>query len=150
MKPGRLAAVVLMGLSMACAGAPRPARLDAGATSCAQCRRTIEDARLAAQIVVPGEAPVFFDDIQCLAEYLQRHLLMPRDAMAFVADHRTTEWTPASRALYTRNIAVPTPAESHLIAHASAASRDADAASAGGTAVEFRSLFPLGVPNGNR
>jgi len=50
---------------------------------------------------------------------------LPPGARAFVADHRTGEWVPAESAVYSR-APIDTPMGSHLIAHASAASRDLD------------------------
>ena len=51
--------------------------------------------------------------------------------MVFVADHRTGEWVDARRAVFTRT-SIDTPMASGLVAHADAASRDADPAAAGG------------------
>jgi copper chaperone NosL len=102
---------------------------------------TGSDGRSAAQLVVPGQDPLFFDDIGCLRDYLRDRSSALPAAAAFVADHRTREWVPAERAVYTRHDAVKTPMSSHLVAHANLASRDADAVVTGGTAVTFADVF---------
>jgi len=104
----------------------------------------VSDARLAAQIVAPGEEPGFFDDIGCLRDYLARSPARP-GSVAYVADHRTKGWTRAWAAVYTRS-RLETPMGSHWIAHADAASRDADAAAAGGTPVTAREIFGAAGP----
>jgi copper chaperone NosL len=90
-------------------------------------------ASLAAQLVARGEEPRFFDDIGCLRDFLSRGRAA-KAAVAFVADHRTRQWVRADRAVYTR-ARIETPMGSRLIAHANAASRDADPASAGGRSI---------------
>lgn len=121
-----LAALVLL-LSAACArGTPEPAALDTRNERCRSCRMVVSDRRTAAQIVVPGEEPQFFDDLGCLRDRLGRGGPTPAHAAVFVADHRTAEWIRAERAVYGRSATVDTPMGSRLVAHASAASRAAD------------------------
>ena len=123
----RLAALLAV---LACSRGPLgPAPLDTRNEACAHCRMAVSSQRFAGQIVAPGEEPRFFDDLACLAAYLRAHPL-PRGALAYVADHRTGEWVPADRAQYSR-ASIDTPMGSHLIAHASAASRDLDPAARG-------------------
>jgi copper chaperone NosL len=126
------AALGLFALAFGCAsGPPEPAPLDTRNEACATCRMAVSEARFAAQIVAPGELPRFFDDLGCLAAYL-RAGRAPGDAAVFVADHRTRAWVRAESAVFTRVPALATPMGSHLVAHADAASRDADAAAGGG------------------
>jgi copper chaperone NosL len=148
----RSAALAGLLLSLvACTRAPvGPAALDTRNDACAFCRMAVSDARFAAQVVAPGEEARFFDDLGCLRGYLAAKPGLPHGAVAFVADHRTREWARASRATFTRREAVETPMSSHLLAHASAASRDADPAAAGGAAVPASELFgPEGPPDGS-
>ena len=135
---------------LACTGGPaRPAPLDTRNDACAHCRMAVSDARFAAQLAAPGAEPRFFDDLGCLRDWLGSQPRLPRGAVAFVADHRTREWVRAAAASYTRNPGVQTPMSSHLLAHASAASRDADPAAAGGTPLGAAELFgPAGPPDG--
>lgn len=144
------ATLALLLVSIACARGPvRPAPLEAGGEACAWCRMTVSDPRLAAQIVAPAEQPLFFDDIGCLADYLARSGTGPARRIAYLADHRTGEWVPASRALLTRNASFATPMGSHLMAHADAASRDADPSAAGGVELELSGVFgTAGPPDG--
>ena len=107
----------------------------------------VSNARFAAQIVAPGEEPIFFDDIGCLRDYLQQRGARRR-AAAFVADHRTSAWVPAAAAVFTQVPALETPMGSHLIAHATPASRDADPDARGGPPVDASAFF--GRPSAGR
>jgi len=139
------AALLLAGCA---SGPPRPAALEAG-EACRSCRMAIADARLAAQLVARGEEPRFFDDIGCLREFLAAATPLQRAGVVYVADHRTRAWVPAAQALYTRVPGLETPMGSHLVAHASTASRDADESTRGGTPVSGVELFaPAGPPRG--
>lgn len=144
--------VVALCLALACAGEPPgPATLEVGRQPCDHCRMTVSDVRFAAELVAPGEEPRFFDDLGCLTAYLRDHEPRPPDAVAYVADHRTRDWVPAGTAVYTRVETLATPMSSHLIAHASAASRDADRDAGDGIAVAATELFgPDGPPGAGR
>jgi copper chaperone NosL len=119
--------------AMACGGTARPVEIAIGQDACAHCRMTLVSTRTAAQIVSRSGEPVVFDDIGCLRDYLAATPAAP-DARAFVADHRTGAWVDAAAAVFTRT-AEPTPMASGLVAHADAASRDADPAARGGTPI---------------
>ena len=143
-------ACLLLSLAACARGPVGPAALDTRNDSCASCRMVVSDGRFAAQLVAPGEEPRFFDDLGCLRDYLAAKPRLPRGTVAFVADHRTREWVRASQATFTRREAVATPMSSHLLAHASAASRDADPVAAGGAPVGLAELFgPEGPPDGS-
>ena len=148
MSRARLTAIIVIGL--ACArGAIQPAPVDTRSDACASCRMAVSDVRFAAQIVAPGEEPKFFDDVGCLRDYLKRGAVLPRGSVAFVADHRTRQWSRAAGAVFTRRDSLETPMASHIIAHGSVASRDSDPDSAGGTPVSALELFgPAGPPEG--
>lgn len=103
----------------------------------------VSDPGTAAEIVAPGEEPLFFDDLGCLATWLERTRPAP-GAVVYVADHRTNDWVRAADAVFTRAAGVQTPMGSHLIAHASAGSRDQDPAARPGEAVAARAI--LGEP----
>lgn len=134
-------------LLAACSSEPLgPAELDAKNEQCANCRMAVSDAEFASQIVAPGEIPLFFDDLGCLVEYLEAPGKGPRGAAAWVADHRTRGWVRADAAIYTRVPELDTPMNSHLVAHADEASREADPAARGGTPVPVTELFGAGGP----
>jgi copper chaperone NosL len=139
-------------LAAACAsGPPAPAGLDTKNDTCAWCRMAVSEARFAAQLVAPSEEPRFFDDIGCLAQHLAAQKALPAGAVAYVADHRTRAWVRAGAAVYTNVAALSTPMGSHLLAHADAASRDADADATGGTPRTLAEVFgPGGPPGGGR
>ena len=147
----RPAGALLTLMTVACAsGPPGPARLDTRSETCASCRMTISDARTAGQLVAPSEEPLFFDDIGCLGGYVRSRAL-PRGAVAYVADHRTRAWIPATTAVYTSVAGLDTPMASHLMAHADAASRDADPDAKGGSPRASAEVFgPGGPPGGGR
>lgn len=116
----------------ACASGPAPpAQVALGEDACAHCRMTLVSQSTAAQIARRGDEPVFFDEAGCLRDYLGSHAT-PADAVVYVADHRTGEWLNARTAVFTQTSA-STPMGSGLLAHADAASRDADPAAAGGS-----------------
>lgn len=114
-----------LALLAACApGDPRPVDLQPG-TPCAYCRMTIVDSKLASQIVAPGEDPRLFDDLGCLQAYLAQEGVGGRPGIdlsrVFVADHTTGEWIRWREAVLTRDPAIATPMNSHLVAHRAAA-----------------------------
>lgn len=149
MRVGLIAALTLV-LQACTASAPAPAQVDVRHDACAECRMTVSNIRFASQLVAPGEEPRVFDDIGCLAAYLRDHAVLPANTLAYVADHRTGEWVTASSAVFTRAPGIETPMGSHVVAHASAGSRDADARVRGGAAVAAAEFFPRPLPGGDR
>ena len=132
--------------ALACTrGSPDPAPLDPRNDACASCRMLVSDPRTAAQLVAPGEEPLFFDDVGCLARYLAEHAV-GRRAMAYVADHRTGAWVAASRAVYANQPSASTPMGSHLLAYRDAASRDADPSARGSRAVGLADVYGAARP----
>jgi copper chaperone NosL len=147
------AAACLLGLlgPLGCArGDAPPAALDVRNDTCGSCRMPVSDAKLAAQIAAPGEEARFFDDIGCLRDYLSADARGPAGSIAYVADHRTGQWIPVSRAVFSRCRAVETPMGSHLIAHTDAASRAADPSESGCAEVTAADIFGRLVPPGSR
>jgi copper chaperone NosL len=109
----------------------------------------VSDARLAAQLIAPGEEPRFFDEIGCLRQYLAGARGLPQGATTYVADHRSGTWVRASEAIYVLAPALETPMASHWIAFADPESRDADPATRGGKAASAADIFgPAGPPDG--
>lgn len=141
----RLLLVLLLGAAACGRQSVEPADLDTRNDACRFCSMTVSDARMASQIVAPGEEPRFFDDLGCLRSFLQREALAPGAAI-FVADHRTGAWVAAGTAVFTRVDTLATPMGSHLIAHASVASRDADPNARGGVPVAAKDV--VGVVTG--
>jgi copper chaperone NosL len=145
-----LVAAALTLLVSACeTGVSGPAPLDTRNDACAGCRMAVSSGRFASQIVAPGEEPRFFDDLGCLAAYLRGHARLPPRAVAYVADHRSGEWVPPASAIFTRVPGLETPMGSQVVAHVSAASRDADPDVQGGSAVDVRAFFTRTLPDGS-
>ena len=142
-------AVLLVAAGCA-SGPPPPAALDVVNERCRFCRMAVSDQRFAAQLVAAHEEPMFFDDLGCLRAFLEGKPALPSSTLTYVSDHRTKVWLRAEDALYTRNDAIATPMGSHVIAHASAASRDADPDARDGRPVALSEMFPAGPPPGAR
>ena len=140
-----LLAVVAMASLCSCRSAALdPAPLDVGHATCGYCRMEVSDPRFASQLVVPAEDPRFFDDLGCLSRYLAEAQDLPPQARVYVADHRTRAWIPAERAVFTRAVALTAAMGSHIIAHESVASRDADPDAVGGTPVDPATVLGRG------
>ncbi len=140
--------LLLAMLAAGCASGPaQPLQVRLGEDACAYCRMTIVSTTTAAQIVVSGAEPVIFDELGCLSNYLAANTI--EGARIFVADHRTLAWVDAAGAVFTRT-ATQTPMSSGLLAHADAASRDADAAARNGTPVPASIVLGAGSDGGRR
>jgi copper chaperone NosL len=109
----------------------------------------VSDPRTAAQLVVPGDEPLFFDDLGCLGRYLREHPPR-RGATIYVADHLTGQWVPAREAVYVLQPAASTPMDSHLLGYGSASSRDSDPAARGGRPVPVGDVLGERSPEATR
>ena len=123
-------------------GVPEPEALAVGTETCASCRMTVSQSDFASQIVVSGELPKFFDDLGCLNQYLTGTPPGSGEAVIYVTDRRTREWVRAETAVFSRVEALSTPMGSHLVAHASSASREADPDAVGGVAATLADVVP--------
>lgn len=103
---------------------------------------TVSQPEFASQLLVEGELPKFFDDLGCLQAYLTAATPGPERGVIFVTDHRTREWVRADAAVYTRAPALATPMASHLVAHATSESRDADTVLTGTTPASIDDVVP--------
>jgi copper chaperone NosL len=141
-----LATVVMAGAACR-SGVPPPATLDTRNEQCRFCSMVVSSRFFAAQVIAPGEEPKFFDDLGCLAGWLKDHPLA-QDATVYVADHRTGDWVPAASAVYSRVETLDTPMNSHLVAHATEASRTSDPAVGGGAVLSATDA--IGLRTGGR
>jgi copper chaperone NosL len=142
----RLALALL--IVIGCGGrAVTPAPLDTRNENCRWCRMAVSDARFAAQLVAPGVEAMFFDDIGCLANYLQKSKDRPMGLTAFVADHKTKQWVDARHAIYGRCSGLETPMGSHLIAHGNPGTAAADPASSQCTTATLAEIFGGALPS---
>jgi len=142
-RPKTLVTVAALAL-LACKGGP--AKLDPAKDRCIQCGMAVSKPKFAAQLVVPGQDPAFFDDISCLAAYLDEPTHFSPKAVAYVADHRTGDWVLAAKAMYTRAGSVTTPMGSALIANADEGSRSKDPDAVSGTPLTINQVFPRMPP----
>lgn len=151
MRPEILTAALVALLAGCSSSAPSPVGVDTRNDVCSWCRMGVSDLRFAAQLVAPGEEPRLFDDVGCLRDYLAGGARVPRGAIAYVADHRTKSWVPASRAVYGRTSATRTPMASGIEGWADDASRDADSDNSAAARLTFQEVFgPSGPPDGTR
>jgi len=132
--------MLLLVITAGCASRPEPATLDPHADACGSCRMIVADQHFASQIVAPNEEPRFFDDFGCLQRYLAQHPL-PAGAVIFVADHRTGEWITAEAAVYSRADGLAAPMGSHIVAHRSIPSKQADPSAASAVTLDRPTLF---------
>lgn len=109
----------------------------------------VSDPRTAAQLVSPGEEPLFFDDLGCLGRYLREHPVRP-GARVYVADHRTGTWVAAREAVYVLQPSASTPMGSHLLAYGSASSRESDPVARGGRSVPAGDVLGEAAPEAAR
>jgi copper chaperone NosL len=123
---------------------------DAAHEPCRSCRMVGSNGRFAAQIVSDSREPLFFDDLACLRSFLLG-ASSPVDGATYFVDHRTGEWVAARQAVFSRNERIATPMSSHLLAHATAESREADPDARGGTVMSFAEVFEgVRVPGGGQ
>jgi copper chaperone NosL len=109
----------------------------------------VSDPSLAAQIVAPNEETRYFDDLQCLREYLTRGIALPAGAIVYVADHHTRDWVKARQAVFASAPALQTPMGSHWAAYADEDSRRADAQAIGSSLLPASAVFGATVPPGD-
>ncbi len=143
---GRMRLLLALGVLVLGAGCGRgevkPAPLVAGEASCEFCRMTVSQPEFASQLIVDGELPKFFDDLGCLHAYLTATAPGPEGGVIFVTDHRVREWGRAETAVYAHAPGVATPMASHLVAHATPQSREADASLGGTTPAAIDEVVP--------
>jgi copper chaperone NosL len=139
MKPGLMLFAMV---AAACStGPPAPVALDVNQVACAYCRMIVSDHRFASQVVSRREEPRFFDDLGCLSNFIESSGGLPEGSVVYVSDHRTTRWVSLDAAVLTRVDSITAPMGSHVVAHESIASRDADPAAAAGRPVDQREVL---------
>jgi copper chaperone NosL len=109
----------------------------------------VSDPSLAAQIVAPNEETRYFDDLQCLRDYLTQGSSLPAGATVYVADHRTRDWVKARQAVFASVPALQTPMGSHWAAYADEDSRRADAQTVGSSLLPASAVFGATAPPGD-
>jgi hypothetical protein len=82
----------------------------------------VSDARLASQVLEPGQEPIFFDDLACLAAYLGERGDAPVRAI-YVTDYESGTWIRAEAAVFSKSNTIETPMGSGMIAHLDEATR---------------------------
>jgi copper chaperone NosL len=133
----RTTVAVLLALLAGCGGgSPRPAAIVLNEDACAYCRMAVSQRQFAAELVTTGGTAEVFDDIGCLAAWLQENGRPPGSAV-FVVDFTDGGWLPAEGASYVRAPDLPTPMGYGLAAFADRAAAQAAVAHLGGEVVTW-------------
>ncbi|MBK8005601.1 MAG: nitrous oxide reductase accessory protein NosL [Gemmatimonadetes bacterium] len=121
-------ALLTLALAACAAGGPRP--IGYGAEPCEHCHMTISDPRFAAEARTEGGRLLVFDDVGCLAAWLQG----APGARGWVVSYvDQASWLPADSAVYLRTDTLRTPMASGLVALRPGAEADSVRAALGGT-----------------
>ncbi|HEX7128102.1 MAG TPA: nitrous oxide reductase accessory protein NosL [Thermodesulfobacteriota bacterium] len=136
------------GLVAGCAAAARePRAILVGAESCAFCRMTILDERVAAEYLVDGRV-VVFDDAGCLRDWVLARGAGAAGA-AWLRDYAGEGWVRAESAVLVAG-AVATPMSTNVVAFASGAAADALVGERGGRRIALAELLGPGAAAGRR
>jgi len=127
-----LAAAALVGC-----GRQSPRDIGFGAEPCAHCHMTIADPRFAAEAISPTGKVAVFDDVGCLAAWLEEDGEAAAWVLSFV-DGR--EWLPAAQAVYLRSDALRTPMGSGLAALRPGREADSVQAALGGGLMSWQQV----------
>jgi len=146
----RTLAAALLTLALAACGPDGPRPIAYGSEPCEHCHMTIADPRFAAEARTAGGRVLVFDDVGCLAAWLQGS----DGARGWVVSYvdRAT-WLPADSAVYLRTDTLRTPMASGLVALRPGAEADSVRAALGGTLLtwgEVLATTPAGHGLGHR
>ena len=118
-----LAAFMLANLT-AC-GSPTPREVVLGVDACAHCHMTLADRRFAGQALTVSGKAYPFDDVACLAAFLQSEGEQARVHSVWVTDAASMRgWIDATTAIYLQRPDLSTPMASGLVAFASREAAD--------------------------
>ncbi len=120
----------LAAAALVACGRQSPRDIGFGAESCGHCHMTIADPRFGAEAITRTGKVTVFDDVGCLAAWLDRG---PADASGWVmsfVDGRS--WLPAGEAVYLRSDSLRTPMGSGLAALRAGAEADSVRSALGG------------------
>ncbi len=133
--PALLGAILLV----ACGpGGPRPIAL--GTESCAHCHMTVADARFTAEAISTTGKITVFDDVGCLAAWLDENSAPVASSwVTSFVDRRT--WLPADSAVYLQTDSLRTPMASGLIALRAGREADSVRAAMGGALHSWREVL---------
>jgi hypothetical protein len=113
-----------------------PVAIAYGREECAWCRMTVDDPRLAAEWLAPGEAARIFGEPGCLLSWLAAH--SGATGSAWVRVREGDRWVKANEATFVHGLA-STPMNFNLTAHVTAP--------AGTTALTWAQLLEKGAPD---
>lgn len=111
-----IASLAGVALTLACGHrtSDEPVAIGYGRDECAFCRMPVDDPRLAAEWVVPGQAAQVFGEPGCLLSWLAAH--QGETGSAWVRSQEGDTWLRASDATFARGI-LTTPMNFNLTAH---------------------------------
>lgn len=129
------------------AGVGGPVPILVGSDTCAFCRMTILDDRVAAAYVV-GRRAHKFDDPGCLRDFVLARD-PERSGRGFVRDYAGSGFLPAGAAVLVAG-AVATPMSTNVVAFRTAAAAEAILGARGGARIQPAELFGPGAASGRR
>lgn len=116
----RPALAMILLLAGCSSGQLRPVEIRWNEEICSYCRMAVSEREFACQWAEQSGARFAFDDIGCLATWLQQR--SPENTgVAFVNDFNSGTWLPANEAIYLRSSELKTPMGSGLAAFRSPA-----------------------------
>lgn len=141
--PRALATALLTLVLAACGpGGPRP--IGYGTEPCEHCHMTISDPRFAAEARMEGGRLLVFDDVGCLAAWLQDAGVARGWVVSYVD---RASWLPADSAVYLRTDTLRTPMASGLVALRPGAEADSVRAALGGTLLTWGQVLAAAPSN---
>jgi copper chaperone NosL len=107
-----LVLILMMAVIGGCSGDSGPQPIDEAVDVCASCNMSVSDGPFAAEWVQRDGEVLKFDDIGCLAGYLNNN---DTDGEAYVRDFHSKEWIRTDQAFFAES-EVHTPMDSGLVA----------------------------------
>jgi copper chaperone NosL len=109
---------------------------------CSQCRMAISEKRCAVAFIDEEGAALKFDDLACMASYLQARRDRSRITAYFVADYEGNGWIKAEEAFFVRSQQIRTPMGGGVVAFKDRARAEAAAAKYQGEVLRFTQVLP--------
>jgi copper chaperone NosL len=109
-------AIAVLVLLAGCQADPlQPVAIDANDT-CSFCNMAISEKRYAAELIDADGKPFKFDDIGCMASFIEQKKNPAPVHAIFVMDFERREWIKAHDAFYVRSAEFHTPMSGHIVA----------------------------------
>ena len=104
---------------------------------CSFCRMSISEKRYAAELIDDTGQVFKFDDIGCMANFINQKRNNAPTAATFVMDFESREWMKAENAFYVRSAELKTPMNNGLVAFKNQSNAEAASTKYRGTVLSF-------------